>query len=610
MKNLCKHLVLPLLLFYSGRCLAQSDLDRLDVRARVQAVHQRFYSLYSADFDRARELAEWSVRVSVDSAWKSEEAGARLDLGVITYLSGRYDEVLPQYIRALQLYDSLLDDRGVARVNNEMAVFHHKQSDLERALACLAESERRARKIGDLEQLGTSLGHHGAFLSVRGRYDEAYPFYLEVLDIRTRLKDSVGLGYVYADMAEYHGHKGDLEKARSFLEQSTTIRMRLGDRQGVAVNHVNTGEMYFNAGDYAAAAKWLRRGLDEALLIGFKDLARHTYDFLAKTYVAQGDFRQAYLLQSTARKYSDSLINAEKTKVIEELQARYEAERKDHEISRLSQDNMLQQATIQKDRWTIGALLLALLVTVLAVWVWRSMTRIRENAWRQEQEIRSREAQMRAVVSSQEHERSRFAADLHDGVGQQVTALQLNIRSVRDAQPSAGEWLVDAEQQLADIHQEIRSTAFNLMPPVLKREGIVAAVAQLADRVGRSSGRRISVHAHGMRQRLSEEQEISLYRILQEWLSNILRHNSASRITIGFTAHEQEVCLTVEDDGHGFDPESFRASVSGSGWRNIQVRLGLMRASWEIDSRPGRPNTTVTIRLPFQAGGDEIVAST
>lgn len=569
---------------------AQQSLESLPVRERVGAIHRDFYALYSADFDRARTLAEWSLKVCLDSVWKKEEADARLDLGVITYLSGNYAEVLPQYLRSLKLYDSLGNSKGCARVNNEMAVFYHKQGDLDRALGCLAESEKRSRATNDLEQLGTSLGHHGAFLAVRGKYEEAYPYYREVLDIRTRLRDSVGLGYVLADLAEYHGHKGEVGKAAQYLQQSTDIRLKLGDVQGVAVNHVNTGEMYFNAGQPEIAVRWLRQGLDEALRIGYKDLARHTYDFLARTYVKLGKYREAYELQGMARSYSDSLMNLDKAKVIEELQARYETEMKDNEIARLNQDNLLHQSAIRQNRLLISALLLALLTIVLTVWVWRSRVRFRHQLTLQDQAARAHEAQLRAVVTTQEQERSRIAADLHDGVGQLVTALHLHLGVADDNATSS--------RMVTEVHQEIRNVAFNLMPPVLTRDGLAPAITELVRRLSEATGKSFVVHPHGLDKRLPELIEVSLYRVVQELLSNMLRHNQVNHVDIGITAHEDELVVTVEDDGAGFDQVVFRSGSGGNGWRNIQSRLGLIRAQLDIDSVPGRKGNSFIIRVP------------
>lgn len=596
--------VLVLLLFFStsfADAQPAGKIDSLPPRERVQAINRDFYKLYSANFDQARELAEWAVAQSQAGGWKQEEAASRMSLGVITYLSGNYPAALPQYLRSRELFDSLGDASGSARVNNEMAVFYHKQDQLDRALECLSRAESLARKENDLETLGTSLGHRAAFYTVRGRSDEAYPLIREVYDIRLKLRDSVGLGYVLADLAEYHGRKGQLDQAIVYLSQSTEIRKLINDLQGVAVNRVNTGEMYFNARKFTDAARWFQQGLDEALRIGYKDLARFTYDMLARTYVEMGDFRKAYTLQSEARAFSDSLLNLEKTRVIEELQTRYESEKKDNEISRLSQDNLIQQTNLQKNRWIIGALALAVVVLILVFMVWRILMRQRQAAVWHEQKVRFRDAQIRAVIDSQEQERRRFAADLHDGMGQMVAALQLNIRSLRKAEglEQKVESVENSEQLLSEIQQEIRNIAFNLMPPVLVKEGLVPAVRELARRLNRTAAVQVAVAAYGMPERLHEVTEISLYRVIQELVSNIIRHNRADSVVIGFTGYEDELVLTIEDNGQGYDLSAFQNSPAGNGWRTVQSRLGLIRATFEADTVPGRANSVITIRIPF-----------
>jgi signal transduction histidine kinase len=100
-----------------------------------------------------------------------------------------------------------------------------------------------------------------------------------------------------------------------------------------------------------------------------------------------------------------------------------------------------------------------------------------------------------------------------------------------------------------------------------------------------------------MEQRLPEIKEVSLYRIIQEWLGNVLRYGSAKKISIHFTQHEREVNIMIEDDGPGFDIQKFEQS-KGNGWRNINSRLQLIKGELEIDTQPSRTGTTFMIDLP------------
>jgi len=204
-----------------------------------------------------------------------------------------------------------------------------------------------------------------------------------------------------------------------------------------------------------------------------------------------------------------------------------------------------------------------------------------------------------AVIESQEKERRRFASDLHDGMGQLISALQLNINSIQqNRSPENRDALFEnSEQILTDIHNEIRNIAFNLMPPVLIKEGLISALAELIRRINKSGIMKVTLSHHDIEGRYSELGEISLYRIMQEFLSNVIKYSKATNVVVSFTGFQDEIVVTIEDDGLGYSVEQFQNS-EGNGWRNINSRLNLIQASIEFDVIEGRKNNTIVITVP------------
>jgi signal transduction histidine kinase len=580
-------LILLMLTSLVGYAQSRSDLDS------VHYINKNFYKLYSADFDRSKELAKWATEISHKNHWASEEAYANLNWGLITYLSSDYKNVLPKFFRALNLFDSLKDKSGIAAVNNEMAVFYHKQKDNEKSEAALDAAEENARAVNDLERLGTTLAHRGSWLSMEGKFKEARPFFEEVLRIRKETKDSVGLGYVYLDFAETALHDGDLQTALKYLDSSTMVRKKIGDRQGVVVNLVNKGETYFGSKMYREALPLFLEGLSEGKKIGYTDLVRYTNGQVANTYVELGDFKNAYRYQEEGYKLKDSLFNIERTKVIQDLQTQYETEKKNQTIA-------LHAATIERNYIIIGALGVTLVLLIGLFVMWRAKKLQEHQTILQEQKIRLREAQINAVIESQEQERKRFATDLHDGMGQLISALQLNISSLRQLSSfeKRDQLFESSEQLLNEVHDEIRNIAFNLMPPVLVKEGLVAATSELVRKINKAGGIKATLSAFDINGRLPQVVEISLYRVIQELLSNIIKYSHAKEVTISFTGHEDELVLTIDDDGEGYDLQAFQNSKEGNGWRNVYSRVNLIKGTIEIDTQKGRKNSTLIITIP------------
>jgi signal transduction histidine kinase len=184
-------------------------------------------------------------------------------------------------------------------------------------------------------------------------------------------------------------------------------------------------------------------------------------------------------------------------------------------------------------------------------------------------------------------------------MGQLVSALTMNIQGLKKTSndPLVRHEIVDNSTVLLnDIQREIRNIAFNLMPQVLTKEGLIPALEELCGRISKSNQVKASIQAFGMDTRMNEVFEISLYRILQEWVSNVLKYSGATELLIQFVSHENEIVITVEDNGAGFELKTFENS-SGNGWRNINTRLNLIKGTLDIDTQPGRRSSTLMLSI-------------
>ncbi len=205
------------------------------------------------------------------------------------------------------------------------------------------------------------------------------------------------------------------------------------------------------------------------------------------------------------------------------------------------------------------------------------------------------------LLSAQEQERRRLARDLHDGVGQTLTALTLTLDAAEsllwagpEKPPEHARAAIRRAQELAAAAlEETRGVAFQLRPARLHETGLVAAISELA----RMAGRPVEVVAEPRLIRLgllAPEAEVEAYRIVQEALGNALRHARAERIRIEAGLAGERLVVRVVDDGVGFDPDR----VQGLGLPGMQERAAAIGAVLAVVSRPGR-GTTVTLSIPL-----------
>jgi two-component system NarL family sensor kinase len=570
-------------------------IDSLSEDARVDFIIENLYKLYSANLDNAVYQAEIAVSIAQQNNWKSREAYTLMCKGIANYLRGNYPTALDSFLKSTSLFDSLDDKSGVARVNNELAVFYKKNKEFDKASECLDKSEAAALEANDIDALGTSYSHRGVLLSQQGLYDEAKTYYDKVLEIRLQQKDSVGLGYVMLDIAEFLAFKGQLKDAFNWIEQSTIIRKAMGDDQGVAVNTVIIGEMYFGDEQYAKAIPYFEKTIDLAIPIGYTDLIKFSYGMLQQSYVEVGNFEKAYNYQSQQMMFQDSLLNVEKTKALAELQTKYETEKKEQQIALQQAQIETQQAQNQVSMIVIAGLTMVLILTIVILFLLKNRSRKKEELLVKQGELKLKEAEVEFSIKSQEKERARFAKDLHDGFGQMISILNLNLKSL-ESNPKDRQLLFESSTEvLDDMYKELKGICFNLMPQTLIQNGLPTAIDEFVSRINKAGQLRVETDFFGMEDRLSDVQEISFYRIVQEWVNNVIKYGEASHITVQLTRDNEEITLLIEDDGPGFDRNLLINSTKGHGWKNIRSRTNLIKGEIELDTEIGRSGSTLII---------------
>lgn len=213
---------------------------------------------------------------------------------------------------------------------------------------------------------------------------------------------------------------------------------------------------------------------------------------------------------------------------------------------------------------------------------------------------RDRGEMLGRIMAAQDEERRRFARDLHDALGQHLTALRMGLLA---AERGAGDEesrrrAADLGRLAADSLDEVRRLARGLAPPVLEDFGLSVAIRRLCEDFRSAHGVEVTLTDEWPDgARLDPAVEATAYRLVQESLTNVARHAAASRVAVTLRAEPDRLRLTIRDDGRGFDPGEQRTPGQGLGLRSIQERAAWAGGEARISSTPGR-GTIVEVWLP------------
>ena len=227
--------------------------------------------------------------------------------------------------------------------------------------------------------------------------------------------------------------------------------------------------------------------------------------------------------------------------------------------------------------------------------------RLYENLLKREKEL---ETLSDAREEAQEEERRRIAREIHDGLGQMLTAIKFNLEILEDTfKPADVEYkrIEDMKDLLDRVMKEAREISYNLMPSVLEDFGLAPALQLLSDQISKRTNIKILFHAQGLFSRLEPKLEVGLYRIAQEALNNVTKHSEASEVNVQIVRHRDGIRLTVEDDGKGL-PAHPRVrkpgQIDGMGLVGMRERTASFDGRFTIDSSPVR-GTVVNVEIPI-----------
>lgn len=250
---------------------------------------------------------------------------------------------------------------------------------------------------------------------------------------------------------------------------------------------------------------------------------------------------------------------------------------------------------------TIG--MFAMAITLVSIVVFHQRRVIKFNKQLQKLEEEKQQLLLKASIRFQEEERQRIAADLHDDAGPLLATarLYLNENLIHQEPAVQLQSIFSAKQIIDDSIQLIRNISHSLMPPTLKNFGLESAIKDLFEKINGSGIINASARFHDNRERLKEEQELLVFRVVQELVTNIIKHSHAGFIHLTQNVQGNFAYFRIHHDGKGIlqsDFEKLNSDASGLGLKNIESRIKVLRGNIAFDIDSTQTYYKVTIEVP------------
>lgn len=377
---------------------------------------------------------------------------------------------------------------------------------------------------------------------------------------------------------------------------------RWGDTAAVAQSYESLGRAYRKQGNYPLGLQSLL--YCRSLIAGnnIADQEKIILKSLFEFYNAAGEYKNAASTADTLFMLGDSLsaIRNNNRRII--VNALFESEQNAKQISSLQQQNELSKLQLKQKstvNYILGGTAIALLLISLL-----GFANHRQKKKLQQQRIAELEKEKKllateAILKGQEEERSRLAKDLHDGLGGMLSGTKYSFSNLKDnllMTPDNQRGFERGLDMLDASISELRRVAHSMMPEALTKYGLNAALKDFCTGINSSGVLKVVYQSYSIEDLATEQStSISIYRIIQELLNNIIKHAAASQAVVQVNKEDNRLMITVEDNGKGFDT-ALITETNGIGWSNIQKRLNYLKAKTDVQSSAGK-GSSVNIEI-------------
>ena len=489
-----------------------------------------------------------------------ESIGNKLEIGhtqynfSILYGNTGFDSLAIDYLkRALKNVEDSNQMALKGHILNSLTAFALKNERFEEAESYIEKSEKICEKTGANRLCYNTFIKKGTYLDKLKRFTEAEVAFIQSLEYAKKRKTPDDIMLAYANLGKHYELSGNPKKAILSFKKAQE-------------NNTDKTERRISQFAYES---WSRA------------------ESKVGNYKKSNDYLKKYV------KIKDSLNSEQNKKSLANAESKYQSEKKDKEIAEqklVLADKELALTQSQSKTRTMSILIVSLLSASILLWFLfqQRQKRIQQQlvTIQREQEVRTLES----LMEGEEKERFRIAKELHDGVNGDLSAIKFKLSSLLEMNNTV---IKEAVTMIDNSCEQVRAISHNLVPPSLRDFNLLEAVEEYCQSMNSIHEPEVHFQHIGDVIGLDKKQEANLFRIVQELVTNSIKHAEASEINIQLSHLENTLQLTVEDNGKGFDSKTIKSD--GIGMRNVQSRVDYLNATKDFLSNEKGTSYTITM---------------
>lgn len=540
------------------------------------------YDKFIGNIAASEKLAHKSIELAIELNDQESLAEAYLLLSKIYNYQDKREKKLVFNLNAIRIYEELgkLEKAGYAY--GELG-FSIKREDLKSALHYMRKGLKIIENVKTAKKIDATFDNYGILQGMLKNYDSAIYYHKKSLQLKKQNNDSIGIPYGYVHLATVNINLNNFDIAKTYIDSAQTIRLLRKDIYGITDNYVYYGDLYFAEKKYDRAIENFKKGYNLSIENNFLSLEKYCADYLTKSYIELGDYKNAFIYNKIFQTLKDSTINTETNSRVATLQIEFETEKKEKEIAQQKEQLLARELEINnKNNFNV---LLGSGILMLGIVLFGLHKRQQHKRREYQNQLKLKEAQ---TFSKLQDQRLSISRDLHDNIGSQLTLIISSIDNLKFLTKNSDtvfqSKLTEINNFAGNTISELRDTIWAMNKNKISYEDFQGRILSFIEKAKLAAGNCHFNFNSTVKSPvyLSSAKGINLFRIIQEAINNALKYARASEISISITETEKNLNIKISDNGIGFD---LNTTELGNGLENMQKRAAEINGKINIQSK-------------------------
>lgn len=551
-----------------------------------------------------KELELWDVPKNTK---KLHFANAYYILGVGNRYNGLLDNSIKWHISGITSGEEGNSSEGVYQNKIGLAKIYILKEQPEKAISVLEEvlsayeDELPAITNEALTCLGDANFNLKEYSEAKSNYEKALVGTKKFGDLPQELEINLKLGR----LAEA---EDDFDQAFNLYNETREKGLKAGITVFYFEGTIRVANLFFKQENYEAASVALSVAYVNAIERENLNYQKEVLDIQRRTFAATGDYQNAYAVMTQLNGVTSQIRTQQQQRLSKELEVQYETLQKEKEITFLEEDQILKASELNRQKTIKNAFLIGFLIILIPIiallYLYYQKIQTQSELAQKQKEINQQKVTalvqeqelnlIKASIEGQDEERKRIAQELHDSIGGNLAGIKLQFASM----DGDSEKLKSLTGQIDETYQLVRDISHTLIPKKFKQNAFTELIREFAKSISSAGELEVGFHPHPEKgiNAIDEKYQMEIYKIIQELMTNTLKHANATSLEIHLSLINNDLSLLFEDNGAGFETAN---NTDGIGFQNIKNRINELSGTLHIDSTLDR-GTVVSIEIPLK----------